>query len=102
MIYQVQPLSYLFPDFVIHFSLGEKRNECVRINIEKICEIFEKTNFDPVFISSDGDSGSDSWHEEAFKNMKNCLEKKYAYFNLISTWKIKKMASFGFITFAKK
>lgn len=56
MIYQVQPLSYLFQDFVIHFSLGEKKNESLRINIGKICEVSGKSNFDPVFISSDDDS----------------------------------------------
>ena len=66
MVYQIQPLKFLYTDFIVHFNHGEKINHDVHERVDNLCEILEESKFIPVFISSDGDKGSDSWHVEAF------------------------------------
>lgn len=73
MIYQVQSFDKTLPDFVLHYSIGERINVDTKNELSKCIKILKKTKFVPIFIASDGDRGSDTWHTEAFLKYKKLI-----------------------------
>ena len=57
----------------MHYSLGEKINDEVKEQLEKIKKIIHETKCKPVFISFDDDRGSQSWHRETFKKYEHLI-----------------------------
>ena len=81
MVYQIQQLKFIYSDFIVHFNLGEKINHGVPNNVDNLFVVSKQSKFVPVFILSNGDKGSNSWHAEVFKkyeqdilNWKNVFE----------------------------
>ena len=83
----MQPLCSIYYDFILHFAIGSKINESVRQEFEGIVEQVNKTKFKVIFIASDGDTGSEKWHYEAFLQYEEFIMQGYNLSQILNEFK---------------